>query len=657
MTTALLWTLAALLAASVALNGLFLWLSCKICRVARTTRDGRRVGVGYGRALLVSVAYTVVGNALVALASYGLAGALGPSSPWAVQLGAAGGLLLLSLVLQIIFLCLTLRTSLGRGALVALLWTVFSAVFAVLFVFGVREFVAEAFVMPTGAMAETLYGYQKIVECPQCGYKFPVNCSQEAEHPGDVEFRVLGCTCPNCREHILFGSAAGPGRAGASSVAEPHVWEGDRFLVGKGLFGSHLWPPQRLELIAFHHPGDPFSPPNAPPVDYVKRVVGLPGETIAIHGGKLYVLAADQSPKYDDASDEGKTPAERVARMHADDPEARALYEKGKFAIVRKPPALLLAMRHIVYDADHPAKDLAGAPPRWAGRGEGAGWSADGLTGFRIAAPADDRIRWLGYRHILRPSPVEKDAKARDVKPTLITDFIGYNAQEGGPRLGSPVGGEHWVGDLLLECEVQVDQPQGKLTLELSKGPDRFRARFDLADGSCRLLRYADGKEQELGAGPTSLKGGGTHRVRFADCDERLTVWVDDALAFGEGMAYPPPAEAGPTANDLEPAGVGVEGVGATVRHLQLWRDTYYTGNPAARDLGGRVDWGDPTTWEPLRKSPAATYFAQPGSYFVLGDNSPASSDSRLWGSVPERLLIGKPILIYYPFDRFGWLP
>lgn len=39
-------------------------------------------------------------------------------------------------------------------------------------------------------------------------------------------------------------------------------------------------------------------------------------------------------------------------------------------------------------------------------------------------------------------------------------------------------------------------------------------------------------------------------------------------------------------------------------------------------------------------------------SYFVLGDNSGSSEDSRYWGFVPRKNILGKAILIYWPLSR-----
>jgi signal peptidase I len=44
------------------------------------------------------------------------------------------------------------------------------------------------------------------------------------------------------------------------------------------------------------------------------------------------------------------------------------------------------------------------------------------------------------------------------------------------------------------------------------------------------------------------------------------------------------------------------------------------------------------------------------GKFVALGDNSGNSLDSRYWGFVPEKSVIGKAIFIYYPFTK-RWGP
>ena len=38
-------------------------------------------------------------------------------------------------------------------------------------------------------------------------------------------------------------------------------------------------------------------------------------------------------------------------------------------------------------------------------------------------------------------------------------------------------------------------------------------------------------------------------------------------------------------------------------------------------------------------------------SYFAMGDNSYNSLDSRWWGPVPEENLVGRGLLVYWPFN------
>ena len=44
------------------------------------------------------------------------------------------------------------------------------------------------------------------------------------------------------------------------------------------------------------------------------------------------------------------------------------------------------------------------------------------------------------------------------------------------------------------------------------------------------------------------------------------------------------------------------------------------------------------------------------GQFYVLGDNSGASHDSRFWGFVPKRLLIGQAVCIFWPPKRLRML-
>ncbi len=52
---------------------------------------------------------------------------------------------------------------------------------------------------------------------------------------------------------------------------------------------------------------------------------------------------------------------------------------------------------------------------------------------------------------------------------------------------------------------------------------------------------------------------------------------------------------------------------------------------------------------------PGKVLTVEPHSYFAMGDNSPDSADSRFWGFVPEKDVVGRPLFIYYPVtSRWG---
>jgi signal peptidase I len=50
--------------------------------------------------------------------------------------------------------------------------------------------------------------------------------------------------------------------------------------------------------------------------------------------------------------------------------------------------------------------------------------------------------------------------------------------------------------------------------------------------------------------------------------------------------------------------------------------------------------------------SPEHPYQIPLRSYFAMGDNSYNSFDSRYWGTVPERNIMGRGVFVYWPFSR-----
>jgi signal peptidase I len=527
---------------------------------------------------------------------------------------------------------------------------------------------------------------------------------------------------------------------------------GDRVLVAKYMYDSHAKEPRRLDVVVFRFPLEPIK--GGTPTNYIKRLLGLAGETIAIFFGQLFYTTDlsyqdDLSPlRYVNASQEewdnlmdkhnfpdlkGRDEPDKrwkglmLKYMHVNDPRSQTLFRAPgtkAFKIIQKPPATMLALRRPVYSIDNQAQDLQGVmPPRW--NPKGTDWSnIDDGKGFTHAG-AGKEVDWLRYQHILRPLDWPEatdpsyqrrvnDIKSRTHRPQLITDFLSYNSYEvdGMPHSVYP----NWVGDLMLEAEVKVEEPKGEFRMELSRGVDRFQARFNLQTGVCSLVRLrenADGKLEEketLDSTTTAVNKRGTYQIRFANFDERLTVWVDRELPFGDGVSYerawywdPNKAveegarpgmwvNAGPTHNDLEPASVGSRGATVQVRHLRLWRNTYYTlGSdgaspdaelPAAAPPEKYRDptvqgawtakfwakfWGEPKAsgsipdddisvpgWSKLQQLPFKTLYVQPGHYLCMGDNSPESYDGRSWGLVPERLMLGRALMVYWPLDRAG---
>ena len=530
-----------------------------------------------------------------------------------------------------------------------------SLVAALVLAFLIRTFEAEAFVIPTGSMAPTLMGRHKDVVCPRCGYPFQVSASSEVNpHTNQANnTEVFAGTCPMCRFTMDMASPEVLRNEDTSS------FKGDRILVAK--FPYQFFEPKRWDIAVFMYPGGAKT-------NYIKRLVGLPGETIRISHGDVFV-----KPK-----------------------------NKDTFSIERKPPDKVLAMMQPVYDNDYLQRDLmaAGWPARWrpAPPDAGAGWQAsDDGKSFGIKGTGAER--WLVYRHCVPTyqdwvDVLEGRRVRRDVKPQLITDFAAYNSEQGRPKpsgwrlndrgdrppsLGPEPDavrlGLHWVGDLILQFTVDAEGAEGQVFADLVRGGRHFLCQLDLATGRAALS--ISGVEDFRATAATKLRGPGRHEVRFANVDDQLVLWVDGrVIEFDRPTDYDSRALdlVRPREDDLFPARIGARDAAVRVSHLRLSRDIYYiaqkgTGGPGPvmsdyPPSAGDAPWrsspedffSDPRRWDVFRQLHEVEFSLEEDQFFMLGDNSAQSKDSRLWDSEPpyqhyvhRDLLKGKAVLIYWP--------
>jgi signal peptidase I len=320
--------------------------------------------------------------------------------------------------------------------------------------------------------------------------------------------------------------------------------------------------------------------------------------------------------------------------------------------IARKKADKVVAMLQDVHDNDYVPTNLleAGWPSRWQNSGEQSeAWVAEnGTRDFATDGSQKNEV-WLRYHHLLpQHSPPETASwtRAEDTRydSYLIRDFYAYNTGEyTNHRVGH---GENWVGDLALECEVEVRSDRGELVLELVKGGRKFQARIDVGTGDARLV--IPGLDSYQPAAKNVIDGAGTYAFRFANIDEQLWLFVDDEpIEFDGATTYEPLDNYEPVtdpqlsrfgATDLAPAGIASNQADVRVSHLRIKRDLFYT-RPEQDDAINEIVLADKDNDEL-------------DQFFMLGDNSPASKDGRMWGPVDyveRRLLIGKAIYIYWP--------
>ena len=380
----------------------------------------------------------------------------------------------------------------SAGRLHASRETLESIVIAFVLAFLFRTFEAEAFVIPTGSMSPALQGQHKDVCCTECGYRFSTTASSEGDERAKLIARrddpaladIVAGTCPMCRQTMAFRKdlpPAAPPHIDLDQIEVASTYPGDRILVNKYIYASQ--DPDRWDVVVFKFPGNGE-------MNYIKRLVGLPNETLQIYQGDIFTR-----------------PAQGTADFH----------------IERKPPDKVPVMLQPVHDTDYDASRLyrAGWPLRWE-PDDTQGWCVEAEAGDQnvrqryLFQPVDEEkeaaVSWLRYRHWV-PSENDwfvareftktgaypgttKEQWLRKSRPALIRDFNPYNARykrgeivdrDNVRRYGWSMLphrlGKHWVSDLAVDCDVHVERAAGELVLDLVEGGKHFTCTIDLETG------------------------------------------------------------------------------------------------------------------------------------------------------------------------------
>ncbi len=489
-------------------------------------------------------------------------------------------------------------------------------------------------VVPGGSMAATLLGTHRKVVCEDCGFQF--NRGVETH---EIAARAV---CPNC------------GHAG-NDISNTADVSGDRVLMHKSVFFFRR--PRAWEVVAFRDPAQANH-------IMVKRVVGLPGETISIRHGDVYA--------------------------------------NGK--IRRKPLWLQRAVAVLVHDAAYSSshrdsQNTRWITDRWAADGPDSQW---GFADGKFAHPqsvANGKTQWLTYCHG-RPgrstaeggcSTIVAQPPSAVVKkyiPSPVTDLCGYNQTR--PRRVEDI---HTVGDLMLSLRVLDFFGQGSMSIRANDARSEFLIRFTIerpaetnsidpprpsrstAEGGCstivaqppsavvpppgglrraRIETWRDGqpfgdpRRQSVALPHGSTPDGFTLEVSLFD--HRLLVAIDGQVVVDYPYEHEPTSAASPS-NPLRdaqalsrPLALGRDGLGLIVEDVRVYRDIYYT-HPYGTSPPGGVPNAENTVPVQLAAD----------EYYVLGDNSPISSDSRNWpgrAAVAAKMLVGKPLAVHLPSRR-----
>ena len=284
------------------------------------------------------------------------------------------------------------------------------------------------------------------------------------------------------------------------------------------------------------------------------------------------------------------------------------------------------AMRIPVYDHNHRPKD-SDRYPRWMFRLGGgkravtqtSGWVAQESRFLHETSSElnPEQYDWLEYTHW----------EADRAKYGPVLDFASYN--------GMDLRGENHVLDLFFEAKLAPGPGLTEVTIRLLRGGDLFAVSLPV-NGNGKVEVRRNGRIEPLINPGSGLASTGKPRLVEASIfDRRLTLAIDGVVQF-EPIDFPP-SGLGPR-GFASPVGIGVKHGQLEVRDVKLFRDVYYTSSLAN------------TPKRPFAVD--APYKLGVDEFFVLGDNSAVSNDSRFWDESPvvrRELFLGKPFLVHLP--------
>jgi len=461
---------------------------------------------------------------------------------------------------------------------------------ALLLAFIFRAYFIEAFIIPTGSMASGLVGDHGTRVCPICGWEFDFGPSSSANVGTPDVFRGgVQVRCPNCHDSVDL------------EQAQVMVKAGDRILVHKWPY--IFWSPQRWDVIVFRDPADPAQ-------NFIKRLIGLPGDSLEIIDGDVYV------------------------RRRGED----------RYRIQRKTAAAQSALWTVVFDQNYLPLDRIGEA------GSAAPWTP-------VLDNPTLESRWSGYdTRVVRYTSQDQTPRELRFAPIhsrlYLQDMHGYN---GGTSGGN--GAPPYIGDMRVRAELTPEAPGGSLALELRRDGRLFRATLELG-GRLRIETSEDAHPDVLtiwtdrDIPPPRIDE--PLLVEFGHVDYRVYAKLGDTLiAESTDEQYAPDVEALRTFKRVEPVRVQLVATGCNValRGLRIDRDVHYAYN----------------RHNTLRAYAGLPFQLREGEYFVMGDNTASSHDSREWyrvgphltldeeagryqiGTVREDQIVGQAYFVYLP--------